>query len=620
MLRQLALFSAAAVWSIATAFAQLPDQTTLNGVYNVRYLGVNLDPLDTPLSFQGTFTFDGKGGFTVAGQGVSAGAALKFRTNGTYNVLSSGLVYFDNPFDPVAANGTQLYGGVAANKIISASSTESLLVDLFIAVPAATAASAATLTGNYRVAGMEFLGGDLLSTRNSFFSMTSSGSGSLGNLTIAGTAQNLKSVATTQTSNGATYTLTANGTGTLVFPAPTGVTAANTLLSGNKVMYISPDGNFFVAGSPTGYDMEVGVKAGGTAMNGLYWTAYLNNFAAGTQVDGVYSAAGSANEIASAGNLEIAHDRTNSEFFLPYDSTYSDNFVFGTNGTVNYPDFGTFAVGANGDIAIGAGDTTNYLLNVYLKAPTMTGTGIFLNPQGVVNGANNVPITAQVAPGEIITLFGAGLGPASPVTASAPFPTTLGGVQVLINGTAAPVYSVTATQISAVVPYNAPSDGSFLKIQVVFNGAQSNVVNVYSGASSPGLFTIPPGGPFSGAIVHPADGSVVTSSNPAKVGETVAMFLTGLGGVTGDVTAGSAAPTNPLATLKMPIFVTIDGIQAKVLFSGLAPGFGGLYQLNVTIPAGVSKGDVVVGIETTTGDPTNPDTDSFNQEATIPIG
>jgi uncharacterized protein (TIGR03437 family) len=250
----------------------------------------------------------------------------------------------------------------------------------------------------------------------------------------------------------------------------------------------------------------------------------------------------------------------------------------------------------------------------------MNGTGVFLNPQGIVNGANNAPITTQVAPGEIITLFGSGLGPATPVTADAPFPTTLGGVQVLINGTPAPVYSVTATQISAVVPYSAPNDGSFLSIQVVFNGAQSNVVNVYSGESSPGLFTIPPGGPFSGAIVHASDGSIVTSANPAKVGETVAMFLTGLGAVTGNVAAGSAAPTNPLATLQMPIFIAIDGVPGKVLFSGLAPGFGGLYQVNVTIPAGVGKGDVSVYIETTSGDPANPDTNSINQEATIPIG
>jgi uncharacterized protein (TIGR03437 family) len=616
MLRQLALFSAVAVWSLSSAFAQLPDLTTLNGAYNVRYLGVNINPIDTAMSFQGTFTFDGKGGFTVAGQGVSAGKALAFRATGTYSVLSSGMFSMDNPFDPVA-NNTRLFGGIGANKIISASSTESVFCDLFVGVPAATAATAATLSGTYRVASMEFLNGDLLSTRNAFFPMTSNGSGSLGDITIAGTAQNLKNVATTQTSAGATYTLTANGTGTMVFPAPSGVTAANTLLSGNKVLYVSPDGNFFIAGTPTGYDMQVGVKAGGTVLNGLYWTANLNNYVAGTQSDGVYAAAGSANQIASSGNVEIGHDRQNSELFLPYDYVYSDVFQFGANGTVSYADFGNFAVGANGDIAIGAGDTTNYLLYVYLKAPTVTGTGVFLNPQGVVNGASFAPITTQVAPGEIITLFGTGIGPATAATASAPFPTTLGGVQVLINGIAAPVYDVRAGQISAVVPYTAPSDGSLLKIQVVNNGAPSNIVNAYSGLSSPGAFMI---NGFSGAIIHPSDGSIVTTANPAKVGETVAMFLTGLGPVTGNVAAGSAAPTNPLATVQFPVFISVDGAPATVLFSGLAPGFGGLYQVNFTIPAGTQPGDAAIGIETTSGNPANPDTDSFNSEATIPIG
>jgi hypothetical protein len=80
MLRHLALIAAVVALSSAPASAQLPDQTSLNGVYNVRYLGVNTDPADTAVSFSGTLTFDGRGGFTVAGQGTTAGATLRFRT------------------------------------------------------------------------------------------------------------------------------------------------------------------------------------------------------------------------------------------------------------------------------------------------------------------------------------------------------------------------------------------------------------------------------------------------------------------------------------------------------------------------------------------------------------
>jgi uncharacterized protein (TIGR03437 family) len=630
MLRHLALVLAAGAWLVAPASAQLPDQTTLNGAYNVRYLGVLTDPNDTPVSFQGTITFDGKGNFTVNGQGTTAGAALKYLTTGTYTVVSSGIMFMSNPFDPVASNGTFLYGGIGANGAVVASSTDTIYCDLFVAVPAATSASAATLTGNYNVASMEFLNGDLNATRDAFFSMTADAKGGLGNVTIKGTALNatLSSAATTQTSSGATYTLTANGSGTLVFPAPSGVTAPNTLLSGNKVLFVSSDGSFFISGSANGYDMQIGVKAGGTSLNGLYWNSYLENYQGSTDptVNGMYSGQGSANEIAASGSLEIAHQRTNPDGFQSYDVTFSDNFVFDNTGVASYSD-SIYAVGANGNIAIGAGASTNYLLTVYLKAPAMTapsGTTVFLNPQGVVNGANSVPITSQVAPGEIITLFGTGLGPSTAVTASAPFPATLGGVQVMISApgltaTAAPVYFASSGQISAVVPYNAPVDGSFLTIQVVNNGAQSNKVNVYSGPSSPALFTIPPGGPFDGAIVHPADGSIVTPANPAKVGETVAMFLTGLGAVSPSVAAGAAAPTSPLSQVVQPIFVFIDGIQATVQFQGLAPGFGGLYQLNVTIPSGITKGDGhVVEILTTLDNGQTLDSD--NAEATISIG
>lgn len=631
MVRHLTLLVAGAAVFAATAAAQLPDQTTLNKTYNVRYLGAAIGSTsDTALSFQGAFTFDGKGGFTVTGSGTSAGATLKYQTTGSYTVLSGGMVYLTNPFaDPASATGSAtIYGGVSSNGILIGSSTESLYCDLFVAVPAATGVSAATLTGNYRVASMEFLNGDFSSTRDAFFSMTPDGKGGLGNVSITGTAQGLSNKATTQTSTGATYTLTANGTGTITFPAPGGsVTAAQTILSGQKNLFVSSDGSFFIAGNPTGYDFVIGVKTAGTTtqttqMNGLYWSAYLNNYQAGGQSDGLTGAAGSANEVASSGNLEIAHDRTNFQFEYPYDYTYSDTFKFDNTGTVNYSsgDFpSAYAINPNGDIVIGAGAGFNYLLALYVKAPAMnapTGTTVFLNPQGIVNAANNAPITTQIAPGEVISLYGTGLGPATAVTASAPFPTTLGGVQVLVNKKAAPVYYASATQLSAVVPYDAPSDGSAMPIQVVFNGQQSNIATVYSGATSPGLFTIPPGGPYPGAIVR-QDYSVMSKTNPAKIGETVSLYLTGLGPVNPTVTAGSAAPTNPLSQVPQQMFVYIDGQQAKIQYQGLAPGYGGLYQVNVTIPAGVSSGEVGIDVQTTTGSGQNVALDSWNFEATL---
>src|SRR4051812_4392460 len=160
MLRHLALLAAAALCSLAPASAQVVDLSSLSGVYNVRYLGMDSTDLDygPAVSFSGQITFDGKGGFTVNGQGTTAGTTLKYRTSGAYKAFPSGMIYMDNPFD--ANVRWTLYGGLGANGVIIATGTDTYYCDLFVAVPAATSASAATLNGTYRVAHMEFLGGD----------------------------------------------------------------------------------------------------------------------------------------------------------------------------------------------------------------------------------------------------------------------------------------------------------------------------------------------------------------------------------------------------------------------------------------------------------------------------
>jgi uncharacterized protein (TIGR03437 family) len=113
-----------------------------------------------------------------------------------------------------------------------------------------------------------------------------------------------------------------------------------------------------------------------------------------------------------------------------------------------------------------------------------------------------------------------------------------------------------------------------------------------------------------GAILH-ADFSLVNTASPAKIGEAVQVFLTGLGPVNPPVAAGAAGPTSPMSVVTNDVVVTVDGIKAKVQYQGLAPQLAGLYQLNVTIPAGVTTGsDVTLEIVTT---------DADNLQATIPI-
>ncbi len=628
MFRHLPALLAGTILLAGSAIAQLPGNASLQGTYNFRYLGVFTVPSDAALSFQGTIAFDGKsdangnGTFTVTGQGANATPGKA--SNNIYQVLSSGLFYMTNPFD--STGNTFLSGGVGTGALV-ASSTDTNYCDLLVAIPAATSASAATLSGKYWLASLDFLGGNFSQTRDTFFSATADGNGTFGSVTIKGTAQNVDPTTPLTQTSAATYTVTANGTGTLNFPAPSGVAATSQLLAGNKVLFVSQDGNFFVAGGTSGFDMIIGVKAltgnAASAASGLYFAGYLENFF-GT--DGIkfsaYAAIGAVNETGDFG-VEFGHQRTNPDFAFSYDDSYAVDFKPAADGTVTYGN-SAYVVGAGGNIILGAGAGRNYQVTLYVKAPSLSGTGVFLNPQGIVNAANNVPFTAGVSPGEFISLYGTGMASQTVTAQSLPFPATLGGVQVTITwvdsagktqSAQAPLYRVSPTQISLVVPYSTPGDGSFLNFRVTNNGTASNVATVYSGPTSPGIFTFSQNGLGNGAILH-ADFSFVNGASPAKVGETVQIFLTGLGAVTPPVTAGAAGPVNPLSTTIVPD-VYVDGTFAKTVFSGLAPTLGGLYQLNVTIPTGITAGANVT-IEIDTFD-SQDNLLSVNAQATIPI-
>jgi uncharacterized protein (TIGR03437 family) len=576
---------------------------------------------DVPISFSGTFTFDGKGGFTVTGQGTTGSGALKNLTSGQYTVYSSGMVELLNPFD--SSGQSVLNGGIGASGVIFGSSTESYFIDTFIAVPQATSASNATLSGNYNMVSLEFLGGSLNATRDTFTNLTADGKGSLGNVSINGTAQSLNGNATTQTSSGATYSVTANGTGTLTLPAPSGVAAGNVLLSGAKVLAVSPDGNLFIAGGQTGFDLVIGLKALPSSstlqMNGTYFNGYLMNYAPGTNNQEVDSAEGAANEIAALSNTEIYHLRTNCDLCSnAFEEISDDTFAFNAGGTASYSGWGAFALGPNGDMAIGAGlGATYYQLIFYMRAPAMSSSGtVFVNPQGVVNSSSFAPFTAQYSPGEVVTLFGTGIATTDASLTGLPFPTTMGNVQVKIGDTSsaapvnAPIYSVCAScnpqQISFVIPYVSNSTG-YITFQVVNNNSPSNTVTGYLGATSPGVFTQKADGISAGAIQHGADFSLVTSANPAKAGETVVAYCTGLGAVSPAVTAGSAAPSSPAAQVG-PGLVGISIIDsagnyfalpdASVTFAGLTPTVGGLYQINFVMPSGMASGTASLEVDT----------------------
>jgi uncharacterized protein (TIGR03437 family) len=235
-----------------------------------------------------------------------------------------------------------------------------------------------------------------------------------------------------------------------------------------------------------------------------------------------------------------------------------------------------------------------------LLAP-QSGSGVFLNPQGVLNAASFAPPGYPISPGGVMTLFGTGF-PATTVTASTlPFPMTLGTVQVTVNGLPAPIYSVTSSQISAIVPFAVT--GSTATLVVTVGTAKSNSVVVPLAATSPGIFSIPANGISSAAALH-SDYSVISATNPATQGEIIAIYLTGLGATNPAVGDGVAAPGKapfPLITGGLAIYV--GGVQVpanQIYYAGLAPTLAGLYQVNFKIP-NVPAGNVSLAVQTNEG-------------------
>ena len=214
-----------------------------------------------------------------------------------------------------------------------------------------------------------------------------------------------------------------------------------------------------------------------------------------------------------------------------------------------------------------------------------------INAGGIVNSASYA-VGAPVAPGTMVSIFGSNFTDStSPLFASGfPWPTVLGGTSVTIGGEPIPLLVVTAGQINAMLPYDL-AIGASQPVVVTRNGAVSAPQPVSLVSSQPGVFTQAQNGQGTAAllIVH-ADGSwvVAGNGNSAKAGDTLEIFCAGLGDVTPRAVAGDPTPPSPLSWVIDPVTVTVGGVKVGTSFSGLAPGFTGLYQVNATLPAGIA--------------------------------
>jgi uncharacterized protein (TIGR03437 family) len=196
----------------------------------------------------------------------------------------------------------------------------------------------------------------------------------------------------------------------------------------------------------------------------------------------------------------------------------------------------------------------------------------------VVNGASNRP-EQPVAAGSWATAYGTFAGVTT--TASAlPFPSTLGGVSVSIAGSNAPVYFVSSGQINFLIPYTTTPG---LKTVTITTPAGPLNGNLRVMTSAPGLFVKDQQQHPKGAILNQTSAEN-TQSTPARRGEVIQIYATGPGALSSAPVDGGAAPSSPLITTTATPQVFIGGVEAQVQFSGLAPGFAGLWQINAVVP------------------------------------
>ncbi|HEV3196885.1 MAG TPA: hypothetical protein VGZ73_03235 [Bryobacteraceae bacterium] len=249
--------------------------------------------------------------------------------------------------------------------------------------------------------------------------------------------------------------------------------------------------------------------------------------------------------------------------------------------------------------------------SIYLATPPSSGMSI----AGVTNSASGN--SSSIAPGEVVTLYGKGLGPASLPTfqldSNNRIPTQLAGVRILFNGIPAPLLYVSDGQAAAIVPtevgsafVNRPIDAkSTAEIEVVNRGSVSAPITIPLTDTRPGLFSADQSGSGQGAIQN-GDSSINSASNPAAAGSTIVLYGSGFGRIAPAVPDGGVIPTTNIPRLFFPVTVTIGGLPAQVVYQGPAPGaIYGLYQLNCVIPPGVPPGNAAV-VATINGLPTQP--------------
>jgi uncharacterized protein (TIGR03437 family) len=272
---------------------------------------------------------------------------------------------------------------------------------------------------------------------------------------------------------------------------------------------------------------------------------------------------------------------TSAQFTSPY------GVAVDAAGAVYVADAGNAVIRKLSPVAFSVGAVAN-AANLQAFGPPIAGSGDAANP---------------ISAGEIVVVFGAGLGQ-DPLVVATPqgglFPTTLGGTQVLFNGKAAPLVYASSGIVAAIVPYSV--DGlSSVPVTVSFGGRVSRAATVPVAPTAPGIFTSDASGSGQGAVLN-QDGNLNSTSNPARIGSIITLYATGEGQTSPGGVDGKLATDPTLPAPVQNVSVKIGGLPGVLTYYGAAPTLvAGVMQVNVQIPAGFAPSNSIPVVLTVGG-------------------
>lgn len=232
-------------------------------------------------------------------------------------------------------------------------------------------------------------------------------------------------------------------------------------------------------------------------------------------------------------------------------------------------------------------------LNIVVRESATGPTGVSIRSGGIVNTASQQ--FGPVAPGEMVTVFGAGLGPQSGVSerrdSLGRVATFLADTRLYFDDLPAPLLYVQANQINAVAPFGIAGKQRVL-VRAVYRGLPSNDVDLAVVPSAPGVFTVSGGGTGPGSILN-RDGSLNTASNPAAIGSAITIYATG-GGETQPASVDGEVVGDSPPRLRQSASVTISGVPVPVSFAGGAPrSVAGMVAIQAVVPGSAPIGTSV---------------------------